>query len=265
MNLRIIITIISITFTIGAYGQREFKIPLSKPGEDVFLKVDIRTGPVTVVGTNRQDVLVRYESMEEEDVNISETKDGLKKISGGSTGIEVIERNNEITIETENWHKGLRVYLEVPRACDMSINTYHDGDISISDIDGDIEAETFHGPIKAMNIAGSLVANTFHGGVQATFREVTPDAPFAFSTYHGDVDVTFPASFKADMKIKTERGEIYTGFDIAFSQTQPQLRQEKSEKGYRAYVDGWIRGTVNGGGPEVMMKNHHGDVYIRKQ
>jgi len=265
MKKDLMIIAVCLLMSTLSFGQEELRIPLTNPGQSMKLEVDIRRGPISIKGTNRQDVLLRYESMNKEATKITDAGNGLKKISGGNPDIEVVERNNEVSVESSNWNSGLKVYLEVPNNCDMDIQGYNDGDISINDITGTLEVETYNGYVHAMNISGSLVASAYNGAIKATFNEVTPDAPFAFSTYNGDIDVQFPANFKADVKMKTERGDIYTGYDIVFDKDKPKIQKRDSETGYKAYIDGWTRGKVNGGGPEVLMKNHNGDIYLRKQ
>ena len=33
---------------------------------------------------------------------------------------------------------------------------------------------------------------------------------------------------------------------------------------YQLKLDDWIIGKINGGGPEVLMKNMNGNIYVRK-
>jgi DUF4097 and DUF4098 domain-containing protein YvlB len=248
-----------------AAQEQEISVPLSKSGERAKVVIDIKKGPITVQGTARQDVLVRYKSLESPEPKIEEASGGLKKISGGMGSLEIVEKNNEVYIESDSWNKGLEINAEVPRNVDLEVQTYHDGDIKISNVNGELVVESFHGPITAENISGSLVANTYHGPIKVTFNEITPDTPLAFSTYHGDVDVTFPPNYKASFKLKTEQGDIFTGFDMNLKAPEVK-RQEDKEGGWRqTFVGGWITGTINGGGPEVLMKNYHGDIYIRKR
>ena len=43
-------------------------------------------------------------------------------------------------------------------------------------------------------------------------------------------------------------------------------RQEKfGERVYKVIVDEWKRGDINGGGPELTIKNYNGDIFIRRK
>jgi len=261
----ILLFLFSALMILPAQTNNEITVPLSHSGERGKLHVDIKKGPITVVGTGRDDVLVRYTSLEDPEPQIEEVAGGLKKISGGMADLEVIEKDNQVYVGSDSWHRGLELYIEVPRNMDLDLHSYHDGDIIIGDVDGEHVVESFHGPVTAENIGGSLLANTYHGPIKVIFTKVTPETPLAFTTYHGDVDVTFPASVAASFKLKTDRGDIYTGFDMQLSTPKVQEKREEDGRWRRAYIDGWITGSINGGGAEVTMKNYHGDIFIRKR
>lgn len=268
MKNRIILLICLLCLGAGwSYGQasQEFSVPLSRTGERAKIKVDIKKGPVTVKGTARQDILVRYKDLDNPEPKMEDAGDGLKRISGGQAGLEVVEKNNQVYIESESWTRGLELYVEVPQKADLDLNAYNQGVITVENVDGELVVQSFNGSITAENISGSLVANTYNGPIKVTFNSVKPDTPLAFTTFNGNVDVTFPAGLKASFKLKTERGEIYTGFDMKLSAPEVKSSQEKEGGFKKTVVAGWITGSVNGGGPEISMKNYNGDIYIRKK
>lgn len=55
--------------------------------------------------------------------------------------------------------------------------------------------------------------------------------------------------------MKTERGEIFTGFDVNLVKTGPIQKKEAKSGTYRVVIDEWIKVDVNWGGPEFTMKN----------
>jgi DUF4097 and DUF4098 domain-containing protein YvlB len=107
------------------------------------------------------------------------------------------------------------------------------------------------------------VASTINGDVITTFTTVDSKAPMAFSSLNGNVDVTFPSNAQYNMKLKSDRGEIYTDFDMVIDKTEKVSNTSHSGM-YELKKDDWITGKINGGGPEVMMKNMEGNIYIRK-
>jgi DUF4097 and DUF4098 domain-containing protein YvlB len=83
---------------------------------------------------------------------------------------------------------------------------------------------------------------------------------------NGDVDVTLPADIKANVKMKSQQGDIYSDFDITLKRNTKKAEEaSKSEKGtYRISFDKDVYGAINGGGPELAFNTFSGDVFIRK-
>jgi DUF4097 and DUF4098 domain-containing protein YvlB len=87
----------------------------------------------------------------------------------------------------------------------------------------------------------------------------------SYSTYNGDIDLTLPAATKATFKMKTEQGEIYTGFDMDITSSGPVQKKDTRSGTFKIVIDDWKKGNINGGGADVTMKNYNGDIYIRKK
>ena len=79
-----------------------------------------------------------------------------------------------------------------------------------------------------------------------------------------NVDVTFPATLKANLKLKSDMGEMFTDFDMEADKSQPKVSKTNQSGMYRLNMENWVYGKIGGGGPEMMMKNMHGNIYIRK-
>jgi DUF4097 and DUF4098 domain-containing protein YvlB len=103
--------------------------------------------------------------------------------------------------------------------------------------------------------------------VLVTFNRVDPQKPLAFSSLNGDIDVTFPADLKATLSMRTDNGEVFSDFDIQLQTTAPQQAVDDGRgKGgkYVVRVEKTVKGTINGGGQEIQLKNFNGNIYIRK-
>jgi hypothetical protein len=110
----------------------------------------------------------------------------------------------------------------------------------------------------------------------------------SFTSFNGNVDVTLPAAVKANLKLRSDQGEVYTDFDVQIQRSRtastsvqvppvppapptpprdgpsPPPRPIRGGRGTRVEVDASIAGTVNGGGPEFQLRTFNGDVYLRK-
>jgi DUF4097 and DUF4098 domain-containing protein YvlB len=260
-----LLAIIIFPVVVWAQGENEFTIPLSDPAKRGKLKARINYGSITVKGTARKDVLVRYTADKDEDRGKSDTKDGLKRIGGGGMDLEAVENANTVTVKSDSWNNKLSLEIEIPSGMDLEVKTYNDGDLMISNIQGEVALTNYNGEIAALNISGSVVATTYNGDIKVTFDKVTDGTPMSYSTYNGDIDITFPATFKGTLKMKTEQGDIYSGFDVDLKSSGPIQKKEAGGGVVKVIIDEWKRGDVNGGGPEFTMKNYNGDIILRKK
>jgi len=73
-----------------------------------------------------------------------------------------------------------------------------------------------------------------------------------------------PSDTKATLKMKTERGEIYSNFDMDIKEEQEKSHKENKEGDTATSWSRWTTGKINGGGPELVFKSLHGDIHIRK-
>jgi hypothetical protein len=73
---------------------------------------------------------------------------------------------------------------------------------------------------------------------------------------------------KANLSLKSDRGEILTDFDVQIQTAPVQPTVEDSRHNgsgkYRVRIDKTVHGTINGGGPEYQFTNFNGGIYIRK-
>jgi len=287
----IIILVLISAYCAMAQTSGEFAVPLTDPNKRGKLKAHLNYGSITVKGTARKDVLVKYSSVEENDKdrdrdddddedrhvrvhvnanvnnksNEKSSKDGLKKISGGTMDLEVTEHDNLVKANSDSWNNRMNLEIEVPLGFDLNVHTYNDGDLVISNIQGELELTNYNGEILAENISGSVVATTYNGEIKVTFDKVTDAAPMSFSTFNGDIDLTFPAALKATLKMKTEQGEILSGFDMNVVKNGPVQKKDVKSGTYKVVIDEWVKGDINGGGAEFTMKNYNGDIIIRKK
>jgi len=268
-------------------GQKEFVIPLSDPAKRGKLIAHLNSGSITVKGTARKDILVKYKTGEDAEkekekdkdkdknkhvhVNVDmgrsndRSKDGLKKVSGGNVDLSASENANVVKVSSDSWNDEMFLEIEVPVGFDIKMHTYNDGDLMLSNVNGEIDLHNYNGGISANNIKGSVVATTYNDDIKISFDEVKDGVPMAFSTYNGDIDITFPAAVKGSMKFKTDQGDIYTGFDVDIKSSGPVKKEDSKSGVYKVVINEWKRADVNGGGAEITFKTYNGDIYLRKK
>lgn len=199
---------------------------------------------------------------------------GLKLISSAKSGLEVRENANVVTIETQAWKNTVDVTIQAPFSTALKLSSGLNGDIAVSDISGEIEIGNLSGDVNLTGVSGTVVANTMKGDLTVTLNKVAAGKPMAFTTMMGDIDVTLPADLKANVKMKSDQGEIYSDFDIAIK-PGPQKIEEGAEPSterpgrldgkFHVSIEKYTYGAVNGGGPEISFSTFRGDIYIRKK
>lgn len=245
--------------------KEQLTVPLSDPAKPGSLKVNLVRGSIRVTGYNGNQVVIDATSKQEKPEKPKENAEGMKRISkNGSLDITATEENNIVRISSKLFNTQMELNIKVPLKFALNVGTVNDGDIFIENVEGEMEITNVNGDIRLTNVSGSAVANTVNGLLKANFKTVDAKSPMAFSTLNGNVDVTLPATAKFDVKLKSDRGEIYSDFDVDVDKSVPQASRTAKDGMYKVSIEDWVKGKVNGGGSEIMMKNMNGNIYVRK-
>lgn len=246
-------------------GSGQLIVPLSEPGKPYKLSAGLVRGSITVTGHEGKDIVIDAQSGEEGRGHVKESGNGMKRLIGNNNlDVTAEEKNNEVTVGGSAG-KFVNLVIKVPQnGVKLKLSTFNDGHIIVSNVKGELEISNINGSIKLTGVSGSVVANTVNGDVTVTFRSIDPKAAMAFTTLNGNVDVTFPATLKANVKLKSDRGDIYTDFDVVNTAQKPAVTKNNKNGMYSLKIDDWVYGKIDGGGPEMLMKNMNGNIYIRK-
>jgi len=247
-------------------AKEQLTVALSAPGKPGSLEVELVNGSIHVIGYSGKDVVIDATARASKRTSASPSNAaGLKRISAGnSLNLTAEEKNNRVEITTESWKGPIDLTIKVPRNFSLKVSTVNDGNIIIDNVAGELEVTNVNGDISLNQVAGPAVANTVNGDLKATFTNITAGAPMAFSTLNGKVDVTLPANASAALKMKSDRGEVYSDFDVALTKGQPKVTRNSQNGLSRLRTDDWTYGKINSGGAEVTMKTFNGDIFLRK-
>ncbi len=250
----------------GQSGSSEqLTVPLSNPGKAYSLKVNLVVGSIKVAGYDGKDIIIKVTERVGDEENSNATERGMKRLAtSGSYEVTAKEADNNVTVNTGIPNKPVDLDLKIPQDVKLKLGTVNDGDIDVENVKGELEVNNVNDKITLSNISGSVVANTVNGDVTVTFTSVDPKAPMAFSTLNGDINVTLPAETKANLKLKSDNGDVFSDFDIEIDKTQPKINKTTEPGMYKIVKDDWVIGKINGGGPELMMKNMQGNIYVKK-
>ncbi len=291
-----ILTVAAVLLFVGTLvftqelGSDRVTVPFSSPGKPGFIEVHVQRGSITVKGYNGSEVVIEAILREskvgtygfgeivadkvvemigtmQEKEDKSQKTEGLKKLTlPGSTGLSVEEKDNTMEIRTRTMRNSVDLVIQVPFSTSLDLSSMMGGTIEVENVKGEIEVSNMNGSINLMSVSGTVLANSMNGSIEVTFTEINPDTPMSFTTMNGDIDITLPASTKANLKMKTDFGEIYSDFEIEMSRAPQKVEAEPEgdEGRFRIAFDKYHFGSINGGGPEFVLKTMRGDILIRK-
>ena len=240
-------------------------VPFSDPERPGTLRVKLLGGTVTIKGSNRRDVLFVANSQEARQVlrrRQTEPPPGMRRLTQpGGFGVE--ERDNEMSVSSGVNRDEINLDIEVPMRTKLRVSTV-DGSITVDSVDSEMEINTVDGAITLTNVGGSVVAHAVDGNINATVARVAPQAPMAFTSLNGDIDVTLPAAVKANLRLRSDQGDVFTDFDVQVIASASANRSQRDGRGVRIDVNRSIYGTVNGGGPDFELRTFDGNIYVRK-
>ncbi|WP_431212700.1 DUF4097 family beta strand repeat-containing protein [Puia sp. P3] len=246
--------------------EQQLVVPLSEPGKPFKVNVHVLYGSIKVAPYEGKEVVIDvFGDSSRKHRDDEAAPGGMHRIGGGS-GLNVTaeERNNNVEVNG-GLSKLSGIMVKVPAGLtSLQLGAVNDGSITVNGVSGAVEINNVNGPVTVKDAVGSVVANTVNGAVIVNFKSVDTRAPMAFSTLNGNVDVTFPADMKTNLKLKTDRGGVFTDYEVAVDKSQPATKKTEENHMYKLSIDEWMYGKINGGGPEVMMKTMNGDIYIRK-
>lgn len=256
------------TFLESEDEKEQLVVHLTNPAKPGKLTVGLINGDIHVIGYDGKDVII--DAVQENDSKNNHrkgnsNKEGMKRITPND-GFEITaeEDNNNVTVETDEVNKVINLTIKVPKRFSLKLNTVNHGEIIVENVSGNFELGNVNGGIKMKNVSGSALATTINGDLIADFDSILTGTPMAFTTLNGDVNVTLPPNVKANIKMQSEMGEIYSDFDIDINKSASKTSHTTEKGVYKIVKDKWTYGKINGGGAEILMKNMHGDVNIRK-
>lgn len=209
-------------------------IDIETHGSDVVeVRVDKR-------GTNADDFTVTFEQ-DGADVKI----DGDKDNGWGNHSLNV------------------RYVIKVPKSYNLDLKTgggsidiedlngkveayTSGGSIELGQINGDVDVKTSGGSISVEDVAGNIDAHTSGGSIKAKIsKQLTDDCKL--TTSGGSIVAYLTPSIAVDLNASTSGGRVKSDFDV-----DGKVKKNR------------IRGSINGGGPELTLKTSGGSVSIKE-
>lgn len=156
--------------------------------------------------------------------------------------------------------------VTIPNRANLKLNT-HNGSVTITDIDGQIDATTHNGKVTAEKVSGTIELLTHNGSV--TCQDVSGDSKLrthngkikayysqsaqpvcdiTMITHNGGIDLKTPPDFSAAVEASTHNGSIDTKLAITVI---GKLSRKK------------IKGSIGKGEGKLHLETHNGSIDIR--
>jgi DUF4097 and DUF4098 domain-containing protein YvlB len=248
-------------------------VPFGDAAKPRTMIVKMMQGGITVRGYEGRDAIVESTSRSGASSRIrtsrqpSEVPPGMHRIENNSGGLDITSDNNIVTIHG-GMSRSTDVVIQVPSQTSLRLETLNGGAIVVENISGEIDAQNMNGAVTVTNVSGSVIANSMNGKITVSLAKVTPNKTMSFSTMNGAIDVTLPGDVKANLKMKTDNGDIWTDFDVKLDAGRAPTVEDNRKDGngrYHVKVDKAMYGSINGGGPEMQFVTYNGSIVIHKK
>lgn len=253
-------------FAISIFAQ-DYKVNLSAGGKVIIHEVD----EVDIEGYNGTDVVIQGESNDREE---DERAAGLRVISGSGNvdntglGLSAKQKGNELTIEQIGKNSEGRYTIKIPQGVTVLYeHSSHEGDdLNIRNFTSEIEVSAHFNEVNLENVTGPMSINTVHGDVEANFTKVNQSNPVTIRSSHGFIDVTLPQDTKANLKLRSSHGDMFTDFSINTNvQNVKGGSKKKKDDCWDCKENTKMTGAINGGGVLVDLYTAHSNIYLRKK
>ena len=255
------------------------------------LIVDVDRGNIQIITADQDKV----EILVEREVSGGNESQAAKLLQNHQ--VTLSQEGNEVRVHAKTvkslrnstfWsHPNLNVHyrITVPRKFDLSLATAggnvqaadlqgkidartSGGNMTFTKIQGPVDARTSGGDLKAIGCTDKLQMNTSGGNIEVKdFAGPSVEA----TTSGGNVSGDFAGQPAADCSFRTSGGDITVKFRVpAPSISMPGRAAARSIQPFQSPCKGSIkgpalRGTINGGGPVLLLKTSGGDVRLLKR
>jgi DUF4097 and DUF4098 domain-containing protein YvlB len=256
----------------------------AEPGAKLVLDVDF--GSVEVTTTEKSEVTI----------------DVYRKVKRGGKAdeeaflaerpVNISQDGNTITVQSrvakrQSWRGSQRTEgkytITVPAKFNAQLKTAG-GNISVTDLRGDIQAKTSGGSLKFTRLRGPLDGNTSGGNI----RVAECDGPLSLHTSGGSIDIDnatakvdastsggnvsaqFASLLTDEVKLRTSGGNVTlrvaekSAFDLDASTSGGSVSSDLPVQTEGKPKRTQLKGPVNGGGKPVVLRTSGGNVHVKK-
>ena len=279
-QLIVLFSLFSITLSVSA--QKEYKLAKSSG------KLNLNISGAVIEGYTGNEII--FSSPKAKLEELDERAKGLRSVSGSGftdntgLGIDVSEKGEEINVNLVGRNtKGILI-IKVPQNIKISFknNNVNQDELILKNLKNEIEVSASYNKIKLENNSGPMNVKTLYGSVDAIFNGEIK-GPVSIISVYGYVDVSMPATTKANIELGTSYGNLYLaeGFKITIDKKTTEKTDETASGLNLVSTTGIgnftgtinqlnirgdkenLKGKINGGGADFIIKSNYKNVYLR--
>lgn len=256
---RLMILTLGLLLTVSAYAGDELTEAFDRtlnvrPGTQ--FDIENVNGRIQITGWDSAQIRIRATK------RVESRDEGNAREAMKALRIDVRQTARGVEVETIHPRKGDAGFMDflfgtnvnasvsyeisVPRSMQISADNVN-GSVEVSDVSGQIDLDTTNGKIVVNRCSGSVDASTTNGAISVELTSVESGREMTFETTNGRISLTVPPTLAADINAATTNGSVRSDLPLTtsrFSRTS-------------------IKGTLNGGGPEIRLRTTNGGIDIR--
>ncbi len=170
----------------------------------------------------------------EVNLNLS-TSNGKVSVEGVQGNVKIRSSNGELSCS------------EISGEIDAETSN---GKVSVKDTDGSVNLRSSNGSVSCRNVSGSVVARTSNGSIKVVHPEPLSDSEsITCNTSNGSIELSLPEGSAFSVEASTSVGRISSDFPVTVSGRLLRKR---------------LSATVGEGGPKVKLTTSNGSISIRE-
>lgn len=237
------------------FVKKEFRLK-KKSG-----KLSLKLSNVTIEGYEGSEIIFSTKVLQEE---ADEKANGLVLLSASGAedntglGIHVTENGELVEVKQISKRNQDEVLIKVPKGMniqyDFNKSVYNADDLTLKNIENEVEVSMMYGNVKMENVTGPLTVKTIYGSIDVKFGKIVK-GPVSLVSVYGSIDISMANDSKSNVNLSTDWGQIYAAKEMNIEMEKTEENKDRGEN---------IKGKMNGGGFDLILKTNYGKIYIRK-
>ena len=214
----------ALTLLVRGAEREALAVKFSDPARPGTFRAELPWADLKIRGTDAAEVRILSTMQSKE--KSAQRADGLRRLDD-TVSFAAVEKDNVISLQMGGGSPGsahdAQLEVQVPRNTALVLRTEAGGDILVEDVAGDIDISSMNGEVTLKGVVGSTVVNTMNGEINADYK-TPPQKTVSLSSMNGEISLRLPADTKANVRLRTHNGAIYTDFDEAVMKTKTEGR-----------------------------------------